>query len=337
METKQAKSGMTLPAKALPAEQREDAAHVLILGGVDVCTEVFRAGEVLARQIQAQDLLVAALDQAEAVQIRWLQDAGMGLVALAAMRGEDCAPVLPDGMQSIGSGESEAMANRPFIRCINGVRLGFVSLAEQPLDGFNARADILHLAAYDRVRMLLCQCDHVIVLVHSGVSEGTLPLPEWRARYLRLIDAGASIVVDTGCAKGWEMYQHGLVFYGLGSPAEADSLGLFLTLRRNGRFSYEARALQNTSGTLDLSQNDAFRAKIDAQNNLFTDEAVYLCAADEMCDELYCRIAAGRKRGVLGLFSPHENEELRLVPLLENESLRILTLRALRRIRNHTQ
>lgn len=327
-------AGALVPENGLPAEQAEDAARVLILGGLDAGADAFLAGETVKSRMQAQDLLVSALDQAGPSQIRWLQDAQADLIALAALRGAQSTPALPDGMQFIGIGESEAMANRPYIRCVNGIRLGFVSLAEQPLGAFNARADILHLAAYDRVRMLLSQCDHVIVLVHSGPSEGTLPLPEWRERYRRFVDAGASVVVDTGRAKGWESYQNGLVFYGLGSPAEADSLGIFLTLQRNGRFSYEACALQYAAGTLDFSSNDAFRAKIDAQNRLFTDETAYLRAADDMCEELYCKSEPGRKRGVLGLFSQHTDEEQRLLSLLENESLRLMTLRALRRIRS---
>jgi hypothetical protein len=49
-----------------------------------------------------------------------------------------------------------------------------------------------------------------------------------------------------------------------------------------------------------------------------------------MCQRLYCAREATRKRGVLGLFTPHAGEELRLISMLENESLRLMTLRALR-------
>ena len=336
METKMAAGTAALEAH-LTAEQEKDAARVLILGGLNAGADAFCAGQALKTQMQAQDLVISALHQADASSLNWLREAGADLLALAALRGADTAPLLPEGMCAIGCGETEAMANRPLLRCVNGIRLGFVSFAEQPQGDGNTRADILNLAAYDRVRLLLNQCDHVIVLVQSGLIEAELPLPEWRARYRRFIDAGASAVVDTGAAKGWEKYQNGLVFFGLGSPAEADALGLHLTLRRNGRFSYEARALQNMIGTLDFSQNDAFRAKIDAQNSLFMDEKAYLRAVDEMCESLYCKSASAQKRGVLSLFSQHADEEQRLLSSLENESLRLMTLRALRRIKRAQQ
>ena len=49
-----------------------------------------------------------------------------------------------------------------------------------------------------------------------------------------------------------------------------------------------------------------------------------------MCQRLYCAREAAQKRGVLGLFSSRADEELRLLSLLENESLRLMTLRASR-------
>lgn len=309
-------------------EQQEDLARLLILGGVEASADPFAASDALLEAWLTQDLKLAALQQGSASAVEWLKGAGVELVALAGTQGE--APSLPEGVTAIGAGETEAMANRPFVRCVNGIRFGVVSFAEQPAGGFADRADILSLMAYDRVRMLLNQCDHVIVLVQSGLMEAELPLPEWRARYRRFVDAGASLVVDTGRARGWEAYKHGLVFYGLGAPTGADALGLFVTLRRNGKLTYESRALQNTAGRLDFSQNDAFRAQIDAQNTLLADEKAYLSAADEMCTRLYCAAEAVQKRGVLGIFSPHADENEKLFSLLGHESARLVALRALR-------
>ncbi len=331
MEAELTTTGATGPQNGLPAEQ-EDAARVLILGGLEENTTEFRASEALQEQLKAQDLRVGALHESNTAAAAWLMQAGVELIALAAMRNEskDASAIGFIGATAIGMGETEAMANRPHILSINGIRLGIVSFGEQPSGVFTGRADVMSLHANDRVRMMINQCDHVIVLVHAGLDAGELPLPEWRARYKRFIDAGASIVLDTGRARGWEAYQNGLVFYGLGSPAGADALGLFLTLQRNGHLSYEARALQTVDGTLDFSKNEAFRAKIDEQNTLLTQEKAYLLAAGEMCRRLYCAREATQKHGVLGLFVPHADEEQRLLSLLENESLRLMTLRALR-------
>lgn len=311
--------------------QGEDTARVLLFGGLSSDTGAFLAEDALKEQIKAQDLRVCSLHQSDALSLSWCAEAGIDLVSLAALRGDQSsAGSAQEAIAMIGAGETQAMANRPFIRCVNGIRLGFVSLAEQPAGDFNGRADILSLQAVDHIRMLLNQCDHVIVLAHSGPEEGELPLPEWRARYRRFVEAGASIVADSGTARGWEAHRNGLVFYGLGSPAERDYLGLFLSLRRNGQFSYEARALQCTQGTLTFSQNASFKEKIDAQNVLFTDEKAYQSAANEMCKRLYCERETAQKRGVLSLFSPHEDEEAKLLSLLSNESFRWIAMRAIR-------
>jgi len=331
MATDLATTGSTVPEQVLP-EMQEDAARVLIFGGIASASDAFSASEPLAMQIAGQQLLVSALHTADVGAAHWLMQAGAGLVALAGMRDEraEASSLGFIGAAAIGAGETESMANRPFVRCITGIRLGFVSFAEQRAGENVHRADALRLMAFDQVRMLLNQCDHVIVLVRAGLDQAELPLPEWRARYRRWVDVGASAVVDTGSAKGWEMYKNGLIFYGLGAPNTADSLGLFLTLRRNSKLDYEARALQCTAGVLDYSANDAFKKRIDAQNRLFTDEKAYLAKADEMCKTLYCEQESAQKRGVLGLFSSRADEETKLLALLENESLRLATRRGIR-------
>ena len=330
MTTELVTNGGISPEPILPKEA-EDTARVLILGGVEPPASPFSASEALQTELNKQDLRVSALHQGDSSTAVWLTQAGIELISMAGLRSEsgEAAAIGFIGVNTIGAGDTESMANRPYIHCVNGIRLGVVALAEQTSGIFNYRADILSLAALDRIRMLLNQCDHVIVLARSGLDQAELPLPEWRARYRRLIDAGASAVVDMGGAKGWEAYKQGLVFYGLGSPTGADSLGLFLALQRNGKFTYEARALQNTS-SLDFSANDSFKEQIDAQNKLFTSEKNYLRAVDEMCRRLYCEMESSQKRGIRGLFSSHAEEEQKLASLLENESMRWMTLRAIR-------
>lgn len=316
---------------SFPAEQAKDMARVLILGGLDAGAGTYFASEALQEQLDAQDLRLGALHQSDVRAANWAAQASIDILSLAALDAAITAqPTLPERVRALGMGETEASANRPFVLCINGVRLGFVCFAEQPAGRGETRADILSLTAVDRVRMLLNQCDHVIVLVKSGLAESELPLPEWRARYRRFIDVGASVVADSGGAKGWEAHQNGVIFYGLGSPAGADSLGLFLSLGQNGRLAYEVCALQTAAGKLDFSENELFKQSIDEQNRLLIHEETYLRAANEMCKRIYCESELAQKRGVLGLFSVHADEEARLLALLENESLRLVALRALR-------
>jgi hypothetical protein len=223
------------------------------------------------------------------------------------------------------------------VLCVNDVRIGFLGYSERRAGAFDRRADILGLMACDQVRMLLNQCDHVIVLVRAGLPDAGLPLPEWRARYRRFIDAGASVVADTGAAQGWETYRNGLVFYGLGEPESEYSLALLLTLRQNGAFTFETRMLETVAGELRFSENEAFKRKIDNANGYYSDDATYLRAVNEMCLNDYAMRGEAKKRGILRTILPGAGdsarlaEEEKLLLLLGDESRRWMTLRALTR------
>jgi hypothetical protein len=164
---------------------------------------------------------------------------------------------------------------------------------------------------------------------------GELPLPEWQARYRRLIDAGASAVVDTGAAKGWEAYKHGLIFYGLGDPTGGASLALSLTLLQNGRFRYEALALDCADGEIDFSTNEVQKQRINEQNKLYLDPAAYLGAVDRMCLRFYEEHDPTRRHGILEALlsakgeAARREEESKLLDILANESVRYALLRAL--------
>ena len=85
MATDLATTGSSVPEQVLP-EAQEDAAHVLILGGVASAPDAFSASEPLAAQIAGQQLLACALHTADMDAAKWLMQAGAGLVALAGMR-----------------------------------------------------------------------------------------------------------------------------------------------------------------------------------------------------------------------------------------------------------
>ena len=326
----------------LPEETAEPvetiSARVLLLGGVGARSGVAPFTDAaLQADCEAHDLRVSALSACDGFTAAWLKQNGVDVVSLAGMQGgqaEEIADALGE-VKHVGAGQTEALANAPVVLCVNDVRIGFLAFSERRAGGFDGRADILGLAVYDHVHMLLSQCDHVIVLVSAGLEGGELPLPEWRARYRRLIDAGASAVVDTGSVKGWEAYKHGLIFYGLGEPTASASLMLSLTLLQNGRLRYEARALKSAGGKIGYSTDETEKQRINEQNILYLNEAAYLAAADAMCRRYYEEHEEPHKRGfleaLLGIRGEAERqaEETRLNDLLGNESRRLAMLRAL--------
>ena len=334
-------------------------AKVLVLGGLgSLGSEPPQPDEAFAAELKAQDfrsasLLVSGDDASGKAAVDWAAQNEIDLVSLAGMTCGSLAQTrdLLGCIAAIGAGESEAEAFRPMIRNIGGVRLGFLAFSERPIDSSYTGADILHPLAYDRVRMLQAQCDHVIVFCHAGLPGMELPLPEWRARYRRFVDAGASIVIGMppSDVTGWEEYRHGLVFYSMGTLADdrteqsGASLALKLSLGQNGRFTYEVRALEREGGLIRLCQDEAFLARINKINELFFDDADYRARTDAMCvaaisaheKELPTALLPWLKRGLLGVFAPlggegaRKEEAARIKALLENESLRLCVLRAL--------
>jgi len=336
---------------------------VLLLGGVgplapsaprkDAAVSALFAGHDLRALSLLKDAAYAESGVSGKAAAEWAAGIGVDVVSLAGMEGEHCSETrdLLGGVELIGAGETEAETFRPLLRNIGGVRLGVLALAERRAGGFDGRANILHPLACDRVRMLQAQCDHVIVFCHAGLPKANLPLPEWRARYRRLVDSGASVVVGMPPAgvSGWEEYRHGLVFYGLGTladdreGADARSLALSLKLGQNGRFTYEVHMLERDCGTLRVCESEATKQSINETNALFFDERAYLAQSTALCRAAFdaweretCAIhAQGFGRGLLNALLPQSannakrEDEAQLKALLENESLRLAVLRAL--------
>ena len=337
------------------------SARVLLLGGIDARSSTALpkpSGELAAwfatHELRALSLLGAAEGDAGATAaLNWIAGIGGDVVSLAGLTGGSLPQIrLASGDKKLlGAGDTEADAFRPAVVNIDDVRIGLLAVSERRAVGFDGRADILHPLVYDRVRMLQAQCDHVIVFCHAGLPNATLPLPEWRARYRRFVDAGASIVVgQPPCGiSGWEEYRNGLVFYGLGTlaneraDAECCSLAVSLVLERNGRFRYETRLLERSGETLQPSGDDAQKQAVNQTNALLLNEKAFLAQSTALCCETYdaweretC-VTHGPNlgRGLLNALLPQSAEQARredeanLRALLENESLRLAVLRAL--------
>lgn len=281
-------------------------ARVLFFGGAHISKEtaapVFDAE--LKRYACEHDYRCGALDSGDDTA-GWLKEQDVDLVSLPGMTLDELSAAREQlgPAAIIGAGENRALANRPEVRSINGVRLGFLSVGETKSNGgsdYAVEADIEDLSVYDHIRMLLPQCDHVVVFCRAGLPGFGLPLPEWRERYRHLIEAGASVVlgVQPGEPMGWEEYGRGAVFYGLGKLTDG-SLAVSMTFERNGRFTYEARLLGTVDAVIGFSADDAKKEAINEKNALLTDEARYLDEAERTCVAFY------QTEGYEALFNPN--------------------------------
>ena len=322
-------------------------AKLLLLGGAgaleetkipvpDAETAAFFAAHEAACASLIPSAEASVADYAAAA--RFLAGLGVKYASLSGVSGgEDAgACLVPGGIRGFGAGVSRALAESPAVAGIGGVRVGFLALNE-PDGAEGGPADVLDPRVFDRVRMLLPQCDHVLVFCRAGLRELGLPLPEWRERARLLLRAGASVVVFTlpGEPDGWEEFEGGLILYGLGALAGGNgrSLAVSLTLRQNHLFTYEARLLEQSGGALAFSKSEEAKSELNARNALLFDACAYRAEADRRClayvesEAFHAAYMPGRDPGrgfIKGLLhakdDAREQEERALCALLESES-----------------
>ena len=123
---------------------------------------------------------------------------------------------------TLGAGSTLDDTYRHHVTTHDGTRFGLVNLAEW---GFGAAEHTGGFAwlFHPRVAALLAaaraDCDVLIAVVHAGAELATIPLPQWRAHYRALIDAGVDIVIGhhPHVLQGHELYRDGHIFYSLGN------------------------------------------------------------------------------------------------------------------------
>lgn len=106
-------------------------------------------------------------------------------------------------MDYVGTDINSEGAYRPFIKHINGIKLGIVNAAESQLGvlDYATKEDeagyawINHYKIDQLVVSLKEKCDTVIVFPHAGLEHYNIPQKEWRIRYQQLCDLGADAII----------------------------------------------------------------------------------------------------------------------------------------------
>ncbi len=142
------------------------------------------------------------------------------------------------GINTIGAGAADAIAHRPIIFEINGVKLAFLAYMDVPVEyrGFDARAWIagenrpgvawaepkrIHTDVTDA----LSQADIVVVILHSGYENVIQPSPPQVTAAHAAIEAGAKLVIGhhAHVLQPIEFFRDGVIAYGLGNFAFEDA------------------------------------------------------------------------------------------------------------------
>lgn len=164
--------------------------------------------------------------------IRTLKSAGIQALSLANNHIKDCGQ---EGVSStiqccsennidfFGAGRNLKEAKSPYIKYLNGHRIGFVSFAEQE---FNTATDSEYGASYldpyedyDYIKEIKHEVDYLVVLYHGGIEYYEYPSPLLQKRCRKFIDSGADIVTcqHSHCIGTLEHYAEGKIIYGQGN------------------------------------------------------------------------------------------------------------------------
>lgn len=127
------------------------------------------------------------------------------------------------GIAHAGAGKKLKEASAPYIKCINGIKVGIYCCAEHEFTiatESSAGANPFDpLESLDHVSELKSQCDYVIVLYHGGKEHYRYPAPYLQKVCRKLIDKGADFVVcqHSHCIGAREQYHSGQIVYGQGN------------------------------------------------------------------------------------------------------------------------
>lgn len=123
----------------------------------------------------------------------------------------------------VGAGKNLEDASRIFYFEEKGVKIAFLnfceneySIAEKDKPGALPLCPVQNYYKIDEARK---NADFVVVIIHGGHEGYSLPSPRMVETYRFFIDIGANIVVNhhSHCFSGFETYQNGTIFYGLGN------------------------------------------------------------------------------------------------------------------------
>ncbi|WP_158077144.1 CapA family protein [Thioalkalivibrio versutus] len=139
-----------------------------------------------------------------------------------AGRQETCEAIQQSEWESVGAGSSQRDAQQPLRYECDGFVLGIISYCERQFGV--SKGSQPGVAGYDpsifyKLRKIKEECDLVIVSVHAAAELVPWPSPERQDAWRALIDAGADIVHGhhAHVPQGWEEYNGGWIFYGLGN------------------------------------------------------------------------------------------------------------------------
>ena len=264
----------------------------------------------------------------------------------------------------VGAGVCFEDAYKPIIKKINGLNIGIINACEAQfgvLDGHNLNqvsgyAWINHPLIDTSIINLKNKVDKIIVCVHAGLENYSIPLSQWKARYKNLCDLGADCIIGSHphVPQGYEVYKNKPIFYSLGnfyfdtesfSNSMDHSYSVILKITKND-IRFELIFHYKKDGIVRIIEEKDFPIKIQELNEkLYNDNEIvkmYLNAYHNITKKYFASIynyylsndsfLQLLKKTVLKFVCSKSfklKRELLLQHLLRNESYRWVTITAI--------
>ncbi len=200
------------------------------------------------------------------------------------------------GFDVVGAGRNIKEASESFIKEINGIKIGFINIAENEFCA--AEIDVPGAYTFDFIentkiiKNTKSKVDKIVLIYHGGREHYQLPTPEQRKRFRYFIDSGVDAIVahHTHCVSGYEFYDKKPIVYSLGNfifdykkkyqeGIWTEGMSVILKLE-NKDSSFEIELIPHTQGkkddsTLRLLRGDhkkAFLKKVNILSEIIVDD-----------------------------------------------------------------
>jgi hypothetical protein len=164
--------------------------------------------------------------------INIFKKAGFDVVSLANNHIKDCGEegvkttldtCAKAGIDTFGAAADLRKAKQPYVKEVNGFKIGFIAFAEQE---FNCAGENEYGANYfdpyedlDLIAELKTIVDYVIIIYHGGIEYYQYPSPQLQKKCRRFVDKGADLVTcqHSHCIGTIERYHNKDIVYGQGN------------------------------------------------------------------------------------------------------------------------
>lgn len=234
------------------------------------------------------------------------------------------------GLNTVGAGQNYKEAEMPYVENVNGLTIGVLNIAENEFGTtFNSEPGchgMNPIKNYNSINEVSKTVDFLIVIVHGGHENYSLPSPSMKERYRFFVDAGADLVVGhhPHCYSGFEAYNGAQIHYSLGNflfdktKNDEDQWNwgymLQLVIEKNGSVVVPIPYIQNgkQAGLRELNEKES--EKFEAEFNRLSE----IISNDNELFDSFEKFCANSKNLYSSYIEPHS---IRSLHYLRNRNL----------------